>query len=167
MNEQDFLAVINNKAAKLGINPLLLLSGVEGLYTFRDVPLNTINYEFLDSLILSIFALRIGDDFHTISQANLTSTNAFTRDAAAAEIQPLSETEIADSANPYLQSFVSIMAGKSPVRRYHAKALEAAAIEINAAQLRFDSTSIGSLIIDICKNELATELDLGALFSAQ
>ena len=64
MNEQLFLHNINAKARQLNINPLLLLSGIEGLYTFKDVRLNAINYEFLDSLILTIFALRIGDQFH-------------------------------------------------------------------------------------------------------
>ena len=73
MNEQLFLYNIHSKARQLNINPLLLLSGVEGLYTFKDVQLNAINYEFLDSLILTIFALRIGDQFHTLAQENLLS----------------------------------------------------------------------------------------------
>jgi hypothetical protein len=167
MNEQDFLEVINKKATKLGINPFLLLSGIEGLYTFREVPLNSINYEFLDSLILSIFALRIGDHFHTIAQENLTSSNPDISNAAAGELKHLSDKEIASSSNPYLESFARIMAGKSPVRRYHAKALEAAASEITTTQLKFDSTSVSTLIIGICKSELAGELDLGALFSSQ
>ncbi|MCW3072963.1 MAG: hypothetical protein JWP69_32 [Flaviaesturariibacter sp.] len=167
MNEQDFLQVINDKANKLGINPFLLLSGIEGLYTFRDVPLNTINYDFLDSLILSIFALRIGDQFHTIAQENLISENDHIRDAAAYELQLMSDTEIAASGNPYLESFARILAGKSPLRRYHSKALEAAALEINATQLKFKSESISSLVLGICKSELSDSLDLGALFATQ
>lgn len=166
-NDQDFLEVVNKASAKMGINPFLLLSGIEGLYTFREVPLNSINYDFLDSLILSIFALRIGDHFHTIAQDNLASSNPDISSAAAAELKHLSEKEIAASSNPYLEAFAKIMAGKSPVRCYHAKALEAAASEINATQLKFDSTSVSSLIIGICKSELADELDLGALFSSQ
>jgi hypothetical protein len=45
------------------------------VYTFRDVELNGINYEFLDSLILTIFALRIGDTFHSLAEENLASRN--------------------------------------------------------------------------------------------
>ncbi len=37
MNEQLFLQTIHAKSKELGINSLLLLSGIEGLYTFRDV----------------------------------------------------------------------------------------------------------------------------------
>lgn len=71
MNEQLFLQTVNNKAKEFGISPLLLLSGVEGIYSFRDVKINAINYQFLDSLILTIFALRIGDGFHNIAEENL------------------------------------------------------------------------------------------------
>ena len=47
------------------MNPLLLLSGVESLYSFKDVQMNALNFELLDGLILTIFALRVGDQFHS------------------------------------------------------------------------------------------------------
>lgn len=47
MDEQLFIQTINTKAKELGINPLLLISGIEGLYSFRDVELNAINYHAL------------------------------------------------------------------------------------------------------------------------
>ncbi|MDB5196580.1 MAG: hypothetical protein JWP88_951 [Flaviaesturariibacter sp.] len=167
MNEQDFLRVISAKSSQLGINPFLLLSGIEGLYTFKDVPLNTINYKFLDSLILTIFALRIGDQFHTLAQENLASPKESVQVAAAYELQPMSADEIDQSSNPYIRSFAQLLNGKSPVRRYHAKALEAAATEINTTLLQANSDSISSLVIGICKSELQNDLDLGSLFSSQ
>ncbi|MDB5251428.1 MAG: hypothetical protein JWP27_597 [Flaviaesturariibacter sp.] len=167
MNEQAFLQVIQSTSARLGINPFLLLSGIEGLYTFRDVPLNEINYDHLDSLILTILALRIGDEFHGIAQENLASSRDSVRDAAATELRPLTPDEISASANPYLQSFATLLAGKAPVRAYHIKALDAAAEEIGAAGLKFGSDSISTLVLGICKSELGGELDLAALFSSR
>src|SRR5829696_8933868 len=114
MNEQLFLYNINTKAKQLNINPLLLLSGIEGLYTFKDVRLNAINYEFLDSLILTIFALRIGDQFHTLAEENLSSTNQTVRISAISELSEMSPDDIGRSGNPYLQSFARILGGKSP-----------------------------------------------------
>src|SRR5688500_13147936 len=116
MNEHQFIHTINEKAAQTGINPLLLLSGIEGLYTFKDVPISTINFEFLDSLILTIFALRVGDQFHTLAQQNLLSDNHAVRDAAATELTVLSHQQIADSQNAYLQSFANILDGKTVIR---------------------------------------------------
>src|SRR6476469_2425382 len=130
MNEEIFYKTITEKSRDLNLNPLLLLSGIEGLYTFRDVQLNAINYEFLDSLILTIFALRIGDQFHTLAQENLLSSNSGVSDAAAYELQEMKAEQIAQSSNTYLQSFASILAGKSIIRNYHEKALEVAAFEI-------------------------------------
>src|SRR6476469_1515856 len=111
MNEQLFLHNVTSKAKQLNMNPLLLLAGIEGLYTFKDVQLNAINYEFLDSLILTIFALRIGDQFHSIAEENLLSTNSSIRAAAGFEIREMTNDEIAASQNPYLQSFASILNG--------------------------------------------------------
>src|SRR5215213_2489511 len=105
MNEQLFLYNIHAKARQLNINPLLLLSGIEGLYTFKDVKLNAINYEFLDSLILTIFALRIGDQFHTLAQENLLSSNESVKQTARSELKEMNADAIAKSSNPYLQSF--------------------------------------------------------------
>lgn len=164
MDEQLFLHLIQVKAKELGINPLLLISGIEGVYTFREVELNQINYEFLDSLILTIFALRIGDSFHSIAEGNLASTNQETRKAADFELSELSTEEIALSENPYLQSFASILNGKSPVRRYHQKALEVAALEVKKAQIGFKNTSIASIILHICKNELSQNINFSTLF---
>src|SRR5437763_13280697 len=121
MNEQLFYQAITERSQELNVNPLLLLSGIEGLYTFRDVKLNAINYELLDSLILTIFTLRIGDQFHTIAEENLSSSNAAVRNAAGIELTELNQEEIDLSSNPYLQSFAGIIKGKSPVRRYHEK----------------------------------------------
>ena len=162
MNEQLLVETINNKARELGINPLLLISGIEGLYTFRDVQLNVINYEFLDSLILTIFALRIGDSFHTIAEDNLSSSNNEVMKAAAFELRVLSSEEITNTSNPYLQSFARILNGKSMIRGYHEKALEVVALEIKKAQLRFSNNSIGIIIMDICKN---SGLNLASLFA--
>jgi hypothetical protein len=166
MNEQLFLHNINLKAKQLHINPLLILSGIEGLYTFKDVQLNTINYEFLDSLILTIFALRIGDQFHTIAQENLLSSNEAVRLAASHELAEMNTESIAQSANPYLQSFAGILNGKSTIRKYHEKALEVAALEIKKAQLKYSSESISTIILTLCQNELKDSLHLSHLFNS-
>lgn len=163
MNEELFIQTINTKAKELGINPLLLISGIEGLYTFKDVALNAINFEFLDSLILSILALRIGDQFHIIAEQNLMSNNYETIQAAATELKILTADDILQSHNQYLQSFADVLKGKSILRQYHIKALEVAAIEIKKAQLAFSDSSIGTIILYICKNELPN-LGLGVLF---
>jgi hypothetical protein len=163
MNEQAFIQTINERSQALAINPLLLLSGIEGLYTFKDVQLNSINYEFLDSLILTIFALRIGDQFHTIAEENLLSNNSSIRSAANKELIELSRQDIIDSSNPYLQSFASILNGRSPIRRYHEKALEVAALEIKKTQLNFNINSISTIMLAICKEE-SNSLGLETLF---
>jgi hypothetical protein len=166
MNEQAFLQTISEKSQQLNINPLLLLSGIEGLYTFRDVRLNEINYEFLDSLILTIFALRIGDQFHTLAEENLSSPNHAVRNAADKELTELTYEEISRSDNRYLQSFASIVNGKSPIRRYHEKALEVAALEIRKAQLNFSNESISTIMLAICKQDLNNSLGLASLFDS-
>jgi len=166
MNEQVFLKTVSSKARELQINPLLLLSGIEGLYTFRDVRLSSVNYSFLDSLILTIFALRIGDHFHTIAEENRHHQNAVVREAADKELAELDSQAIAHSANPYLQSFASVLNGKSTIRRYHEKALEVAAMEIEKAQEHYHSNSISTIMIRICKTELGDTLDLNTLFNA-
>jgi hypothetical protein len=166
MNEEAFYHTIHEKSRELNLNPLLLLSGIEGLYTFRDVQLNAINYDFLDSLILTIFALRIGDQFHTLAEENLASTSDALRLAAARELTPLSMEEITASQNSYLQSFAQMLQGKSPVRRYHEKALEVAALEIRKAQLLFSNNSIGIIMLAICKDDEGDSLGLGSLFRA-
>ncbi|MGZ3838889.1 MAG: hypothetical protein ACXVMS_16205 [Flavisolibacter sp.] len=166
MNEQIFLHNLNSKARQLNINPLLLLSGIEGLYTFKDVQLNKINYEFLDSLILTIFALRIGDQFHTIAQENLLSSNADVRTAASHELAEMNADTIASSSNPYLQSFAGILNGKSSIRKYHEKALEVAALEIRKTQLNFQSQSISTIVLALCQNELKDSLHLSHMFNS-
>ena len=165
MDEQLFIQSVNYKAREYGINPLLLLSGIEGLYTFRNVRLNAINYEFLDSLILTIFALRIGDQFHTIAQEQLASNNNSLRKAAGAELEEMNTEAINSSANPYLQSFARILEGKSPIRKYHIKALEVAALEIRNAQVSFNTGSISTIMLAICKNDLNNSLGLASLFN--
>ncbi|HWJ90122.1 MAG TPA: hypothetical protein VNR87_03375 [Flavisolibacter sp.] len=166
MNEQMFYQTINQKAKELNLNPLLLLSGIEGLYTFRDVPINAINYDFLDSLILTIFALRIGDQFHSIAEENLLAPAYSVRVSATAELAELSIDDIARSQNPYLQSFAQMLQGKSPVRKYHEKALEVAALEIRKTQLLFGNDSIGIITLAICKDDENNSLGLASLFRA-
>ena len=163
MNEQQFYQVIQQKAKELHINPLLLISGIEGLHSFRDVPVNSINFEFLDCLILTIFALRIGDQFHLLAEQNLESANDKTRIAAISELSELSAEDIRLSSNIFLQSFAHILNGKSTIRRYHEKALEVAALEIRKAQEKFDEKHIGIIMLAICKNDLGA-IDLSALF---
>jgi hypothetical protein len=166
MNEQQFYSTINQRSKELNLNPLLLLSGIEGLYTFRDIKLNAINYDFLDSLILTIFALRIGDKFHNLAEENLASANASARYAAGIELKELTKEDIAGSHNPYLQSFAQILNGKSPIRKYHEKALEVAALEIKKAQLIFGNDSIGIIMLAICKDDVNNSLGLAGMFNA-
>lgn len=166
MNEQAFIQSIQHKAVHMGINPLLLLSGVEGLYTFKDVALSTLNYGLLDSLILTIFALRIGDQFHTLAQQNLTSDKNEVREAASVELGILSPQQIEASSNEYLQSFARLVNGSTHIRGYHIKALEVAALEIKKAQLHFNNASIGAIVFDICQSEEGGRLDLNPLFKA-
>lgn len=164
MDEQAFYAAVKEKAVAYNLNPLLLLSGIEGLYSFRDVTLDKVNYPFLDNLILTIFALRVGDSFHTIAENNLQSLQAETRTAAELELYELSPAEVAASSNAYLQSFAQVLNGKTTIRKYHEKALEVAAMEIKNAQQRFENYSIGSIIFTICMQP-GGGLDLSFLFS--
>ena len=165
MNEQLFYQTVNQRSRELNLNPLLVLSGIEGLYTFRDVKINAINYDFLDSLILTIFALRIGDQFHNMAEENLNSTSARTRDAAILELKELNRNDIENSANPYLQSFAHLLNGKSQVRKYHEKALEVAALEIKKAQTIFGNDSIGIIMLAICKDDENNHLGLASMFA--
>jgi hypothetical protein len=164
MNEQHFYMAVNSKARELNMSPLLLISGIEGLYSFREVALNSINCPFLDNLILSILALRIGDSFHSIAEQNLKSANDEVRYAANVELKELSHEEIEHSANAYLQSFARVLAGKSAIRKYHEKALEVAALEVRKAQEQFKNASIGSIVLDIC-NDMREKVDFSFLFS--
>ncbi|GAA4333010.1 hypothetical protein [Flaviaesturariibacter amylovorans] len=166
MNEQAFLQALSEKAKDLHINPFLLLSGIEGIYTFREMPLTEANMGFLDSLILTLFTLRIGDQFHALAEEGLASGQDEVRLAAAGELTPIPDEELAATTNPYLASFAGVMQGKAPIRRYHEKALEAAALEINGVQLRYASASIGTIMIGICKTELSDLLDPGTFFSS-
>ena len=166
MNEELFYHTINEKSKEFNVNPLLLLSGIEGLYTFREVQLNSINYEFLDSLILTIFTLRIGDKFHSLAEENLSSRNLSTQTAAGYELSVLSREEIERSGNAYLRSFAQVLNGRSPVRRYHEKALEVAALEIKRAQMNFGNDSIGIIMLAIVKDDASNSLGLASLFRA-
>lgn len=165
MNEQIFLETINKKAQELQINPLLLVSGIEALYTFKDVSANELNFELLDSMILTIFALRIGDQFHTIAEQNLNHHSSLVQKAASIELLELTEHDVQASGNEFLQSFVKLINGKSPVRKYHEKALDVAAIEIRKTRANFKDDSIGHAILEICKTELNETLNLSSLFS--
>ena len=166
MNEQQFYSAITERSKELNVNPLLLLSGIEGLYTFRDVKLNAINYDLLDSLILTIFALRIGDQFHNIAEDNLKSESKTVRMAASEELKELSSNDIERSQNRYLQSFASVLGGKSTIRKYHEKALEIAAYEIKKAQMIFGNDSIGIVILAICKDDPGNKLGVASFFRA-
>jgi hypothetical protein len=166
MNEQAFLQTIYKKAIELQINPLLLLSGIEGLYSFRDVKMNALNYELLDSLILTIFAVRVGDQFHTIAEENLLSTSDTVSRSARTELAEMDADAIQHSSNPYLQSFAKMLDGKTAIRQYHIKALEVAALEIKKMQVSHASHSIGNIMLRVCKEHLEDELNLGALFNA-
>src|SRR5215217_3324638 len=105
MSENLFYQAVNLKAKENGINPILLLAGIEGLYTFKDTPLNQINYDFLDSLIITIFTLRIGDQFHALAEENLKSENTHVQLAAIEELTELKPPVIDASGNRFLQSF--------------------------------------------------------------
>jgi len=166
MNEQLFLQTVNTKAKEFGISPLLLLSGIEGIYSFRDVKINAINYQFLDSLILSIFALRIGDGFHAIAEENLKSPSEAIRNAAKKELSELNAENIAQSSNIFLKSFAGVLNGSNVIRKYHEKALEVAAVEVKKIQLHFSNESIGSIMVDICKTDLNEALNMGGWFNA-
>jgi len=166
MNEQLFYEAITERSKELNVNPLLLLSGIEGLYTFRDVKLNAINYDLLDSLILTIFTLRIGDQFHSIAEDNLSSQSKTVRMAGSEELKELNKNDIDRSQNKYLQSFASVLNGKSPIRKYHEKALEVAAYEIKKAQLLFGNDSIGIIILAICKDDPRDRLGMASFFRA-
>lgn len=150
MNEHVFLQTLNQKSKELNISPMLMLSGIEDLYTFKDVPINAINFEFLDSLILTIFTLLISDEFHSIAEYNLSNENNQIRSSADYELSELSSEDVARSNNSYLKSFASLLEGKSTIRRYHEKALEVASIEVEKVQ----SNSIGTIIMSICQTEL-------------
>jgi hypothetical protein len=165
MTEYAFYQAVNDRATEVCINPLLLVSGIEGLYTFREVELSNINYEFLDSLILTIFALRVGEQFHSVAEEKLSGTNDKIMQAAAMELSPLTKEEIDQSSNSYLQSFAQLLNGKSTIRGYHLKALEVAALEIKKAQLIFKNNSISSIVMTICKHDVNGHLGLASLFS--
>ena len=165
MNEQNFLQTIHDKANDLEINPLLLMAGIEGLYMFKDVPLNQINYGFLDSLILTVFALRIGDGFHNLAEENLSNNNQQLQLKAIEELTEMSDVAIAQSGNAFLQSFAKIIDGKSPIRRYHIKALEVAAIEIKRAQVIYQNESISTIMLGICQTDLKEVLTDAAFFA--
>ena len=166
MNEQLFYRAITERSQELNVNPLLLLSGIEGLYTFRDQRLTTINYNLLDSLILTIFALRIGDQFHIVAEDNLNSESKTVRMAASDELKELNKKDIELSQNKYLQSFASVLGGKSTIRKYHEKALEVAAYEIKKAQMIFGNESIGIIILAICKDDPGNRLGMSTFFRA-
>jgi hypothetical protein len=65
----------------------------------------------------------------------------------------------------YLQSFASVLAGKSTIRKYHEKALEVAALEVQKAQEQFQNASIGAIVLDICYDMKGNE-DFAFLFRA-
>ena len=164
MKEHQFYQAVNIKAREMNMSPLLLISGIEGLYSFKDVQMDDVNYRFLDNLILTILALRIGDSFHAIAEKNLNSSNTEVRKAAGFELKELSNEEISHSANIYLQSFANVLAGKSTIRKYHEKALEVAALEVQKAQQHFKNASIGSIILDICY-DMKGNTDFSFLFN--
>jgi hypothetical protein len=120
----------------------------------------------LDSLILTIFALRIGDQFHNIAEENLASESKTVRMAASEELKELNKTDIVHSKNQYLQSFASVLGGKSPIRKYHEKALEVAAYEIKKVQMIFGNESIGIIILAICKDDPGDRLGVQSFFRA-
>lgn len=165
MNEQQFYNAVNEKARALNMSPLVLISGIEGLYSFKDVQIDNINYRFLDNLILTILALRIGDSFHAIAEENLKSSSQKLRDSAHLELKELSYEEIKRSSNMYLQSFANVLAGKSMIRKYHEKALDVAAYEVQKVQDRFQNPSIGAIVLDIC-HEMRGNENFAFLFRA-
>src|SRR5215216_5154295 len=163
MNEYQFYQAVNAKARELKMSPMLLISGIEGLYSFKDVQIDKINYRFLDNLILTILALRIGDSFHTIALENLKSSDTGLKKAANLELKELSQEEINRSGNMYLQSFANVLAGKGTIRKYHEKALEVAALEVQKTQQQFQNPSIGAIVLDICADMRGNE-DFAFLF---
>lgn len=165
MNEEVFYQAVSEKAGEFHLNPMLLISGIEGIYSFKDVKLNAINYGLLDSLILTIFALRIGDTFHRLAEGNLQSSNLKSSLNAEFELRELSTDDIHRSGNTYLQSFAQVLHGKSAVRQYHVKALEVAALEIRKVQLAFQNDSIGIIMLAVCKDDPQNKLGLGQLFN--
>lgn len=165
MNEQEFYKAVNEKARELNMSPLLLISGIEGLYSFKDVQVDNINYRFLDNLILTILALRIGDSFHALAEDNLKNPNQKVRESANFELKELTQEEINQSSNMYLQSFANVLAGKSAIRKYHEKALEVAAFEVQKVQSRFQNPSIGAIVLDICHDMKGNE-EFAFLFRA-
>jgi hypothetical protein len=165
MNEQEFLQAIQQEAQGAGINPLLLIAGIEGLYTFRDVPAQELNFQLLDSLILTIFALRVGDSFDGIARQNMVSESLETRVKAEWELTEMDPAEIEKTGDAFLASFAKMVGAGAPVRRYHRKALEVAAIEIKKAQLHFENNSIGAIVFDICQGRLKDNLHLSAIFA--
>jgi len=165
MNESVFIQAVTEKSREFNLNPLLLLSGIEGLYTFKDVPMGSINHELLDSLILTIFALRIGDQFHGLAEEQLSSSNASVQWAAIQELTEMSEAEVNATESPFLKSFARLLQGKSPVRRYHIKALEVAAVEIKKAQKGFGQNSIGEIMLSICKDDVEDKLGMSVILA--
>lgn len=153
MDQDNFMKSVQFHSIQWGINPILLLSGIEGLYTFKDVQLDAINNALLDSLILTIFSLRIGDQFHKIAEKNSESSQASVREAARNELRELDSQEIQNSSNAYLQSFAQILEGKQPIYNYHIKALEVAAQEIQQMHEKFSDNSIGMIVLELCKRD--------------
>ena len=86
--------------------------------------------------------------------------------SAAATLSLGRRGEITESSNPYLQSFATIIDGKSPIRKYHEKALEVAAVEIRKAQMNFSNNSIGTIMLYICKTDEDNKLGLASLFNS-
>jgi hypothetical protein len=86
--------------------------------------------------------------------------------AASEELKELNKADIANSRNEYLQSFASVLGGKSTIRKYHEKALEVAAYEIKKAQLIFGGDSIGVIILAICKDDPGNRLGVASFFRA-
>lgn len=166
MQSQEFLRSIQDESTRLGLNPLLLLSGIEGIYSFRHLPPREIQFQLLDSLILTLLALRIGDGFHLLAEQNLKSGDPEMQLAAIEELTEIPAPAIEGSGNDYLKSFAAVLNGKAPVRRYHVKALEVAALEINGAHTRFGSQSIGRIMLHLCQHELKESLRASGIFES-
>ena len=86
--------------------------------------------------------------------------------AASEELKELNKKDIELSQNKYLQSFASVLGGKSTIRKYHEKALEVAAYEIKKAQMIFGNESIGIIILAICKDDPGNRLGMSTFFRA-
>jgi hypothetical protein len=86
--------------------------------------------------------------------------------AAGYELSVLSGDDIERSGNVYLRSFAQVLNGRSPVRRYHEKALEVAALEIKRAQLIFGNDSIGIIMLAIVREDANNSLGLASLFDS-